>query len=106
MSVQFTTHGKEVLKAGLHFADARSHKAALEIAAALTATCNDRLQVQRARIAQLIDDEAEKRGRHIRRAGRIVADYIRAGFDLADDPAPEGTRARYNSEEVTNAAAN
>jgi hypothetical protein len=58
---------------------------------------------QRASIAAFIEHEGEKRGRHMARAGRILADAIRAGFDLSDEPAPAGARAKYNDAPASSA---
>jgi len=69
----FTFLGKEVLKDGLHYADARSHKAALEIASALN---------RPASIIAMIEREADKRkSRVVKRLAAITVDAIRNGFD-------------------------
>jgi hypothetical protein len=97
----FSAHGKEVLKDGLHFADARSHKAAIEIVAAFDAASNlQKMQsAQRASIAAMIEAEGEKRwGRAVKRMARMLADAVRAGFDESDEVAPAGERARYNDQ--------
>ncbi len=70
---EFTTYGKQVLKDGLHYADARSHKAAIEIVAAFNRPES---------IAAMIEREAERRkSRSLRRMAAIMADAIRNGFD-------------------------
>jgi hypothetical protein len=74
---------------GEDFAQVCTPDGAAQIVAAFT---------QRASIAAMIEREGEKRGRHMARAGRILADAIRHGFDLPDEPVPEGERARYNEE--------
>lgn len=73
----FTHTGKQILRGGDHFADARDVETAAQIVEALS---------DRANIANYIEVEGRRRpSRMFQRLARITADAIRSGLDKEEN---------------------